>query len=145
MEENPQPIIPQQSQVVTPTAMPQQTVPPPMPSQVPPPVTPTPNIQQPPEMQTKKSSGGPIFAIIILAILILGGAGFYVLNSQKQAPTYAPPLNTTTISPSPIQTQNTEDSVETDSQTIDQELNSLSSASADIDAGLNDQQTNLTP
>ena len=116
-----------------------------------------PIVEQPIQMNNssdapKPKSNALLFSIITIIIIFAAvGGGLYMLgaNNQSQIPQETTPQPTPVYTnPTPSQNEINEQSekdIDSEVMQIDEDLNSISSASAEIDSGLNDKSTNLTP
>lgn len=105
-----------------------------------PPPTPPMNPQPPPPPAPKKSNTTILFALFAMFALAVGIMVFYVMNksTNNSTPSYTPPAVTTPLLPAG-------GAVDQDTQIIDQSINEIDKATAEVDSGLNDQATDLTP
>lgn len=98
-------------------------------------------------MQKQRGIGGLVIFIVVAVIAVLGGAVVYKMSSKTSLTTPQPAAEHITPAPTPtdIVANDTSDTgLANDSASVDVKLKAASDDSVNVDAGLNDQQGNLS-
>ena len=113
------------------------------------PQTTIPQQPQTPVSSPHGSSGKTmLFALLtVLAVAIIGGGAWYFMNNSLTTTPTPTILQTNTPRPTPTTVSSipTPNPIDADSQSIDQNLDKLNTASTEVDTSINDQATDLTP